>query len=631
MIQYRSSKALRRAAKAGKSEREQLTEAAKVFDEGLDSVLKKREQEFAERMSESNTRARRLRLSKGGGELQQYDEQLNAWLDDVRQRGIEVGEDLKERNWRMRQDQLRERAARHHAEADTPMEMSVSERMKKSILDAEEAKSTRRGLSDATKEADMLRAAQEAGDTGDPRAARVGTDDDFNPMEAPVRDDAARAERAAAEGSTVAEATEEVAEEAAKPWHADYSYKDMQGLAKEYGIPANGKREELGAAIEKAVKEGAEAEKKANASRVEIKRAIDERGEEAVPEGYTADDFADAEEYMDIDGEPIDTEELLNEKLAEYDDVRARMKELEKGSPEHVNLANEQRILEEEIGEIRLQGDKWVPPHMKAPEPPEGVEVTINASSGKPQYSLTPEAAQKQADEVFGERVEERLKNAGLDLETLRTTNLDPRELMERIKAVASRVDLPMNPRGVPKDQLPPDLSRRATNMDARTNQIANIEGAHDLIRTAEIKYKAQNFGEVLDEDQLREVIADTVAGIMRVDRAKRAALIDHLAARTKSQLTNDLAEVLTYGELRNAYAESVDSLLTELTQNEITPDRADLMLLADLFDTMRAAQAGYSEGKSIFGYGLRAPLNQHRDIIDEAVKMGRDACGLKS
>lgn len=641
MTQYRAGRTFKKTIAEGGSEREAVTAAARTFDSELDRTLKVREKAHVERMSESNSRNRTLRNSAGDSELQQYDEQLNAWLEDVKQRGIEVGEDLREQNWRLTQEQIRDRNMRNHLRADTPMEMSPSERARAAILEAEGARS-RRGPSDAARDERALKAAQEAGDTGDPRAAKVGTDDDFNPMEAPVRDDAARAANLetaakAAEGEAAAKAAakaadDEAAAEAAKTWDADFTYRDLQGVAREYGIPATGKREELAKNIQKAVKDKEAAVERANKSRAEIKAAIDERGAEAVPEGYDIEDFADGDEYIDIDGEAIDTQKLLDERLGEYDRLFDERKAFKKGDPEHIELSNQIRQLEEEIGEIRLQGDTWVPPHMKAPKPPEGVQVRIDPQTGKPRYELEPARAQKQAAEIHGGRIDERLKSAGLDLETLKTTKLDPLELMRRIKDLATRTDLPMNPRKLAEgEELPEDLSRRAANMNARTDQLSTVEGAHDLIRVAEINYKAQNFGAVLDEDDLRTTIYEHTLAIMNVDRAKRAALVDHLGARTKAQLEEDLAHVLTYGELSNSYAESVDDLLRQLSQHEMDPPAHDLELLADLFDTMRASQKAYSEGKSVFGYGLRAPLNQHRDMVDEAISLGRDACGLKT
>jgi hypothetical protein len=204
----------------------------------------------------------------------------------------------------------------------------------------------------------------------------------------------------------------------------------------------------------------------------------------------------------------------------------------------------------------------------------------------------------------------------------------DPEDILRSIKEAYDR-DLPMNPRAKGAD-VPPDLSRKAANMEIRRGFLKSPKRALALTRALEISFNKQNFGATLDEDQLREGVMGLFDKFVHLSHSERGELASGLAGMSKADLQRGLVSMQAFGGMSNHYANEMDTLVSRLLQHEGMPDKSELRQLADMFDAFGQFQTAYTEHKSIFGLGLSMPTEKLARFKDAAYNAARDACGMK-
>ncbi len=250
----------------------------------------------------------------------------------------------------------------------------------------------------------------------------------------------------------------------------------------------------------------------------------------------------------------------------------------------------------------------------------EGVDYRVDADTGEVHLSVSPERQMDLMQEMADEDVAKAFGRLG--------DSADPEDVLRAIKEAYDR-DLPMNPRAKGTD-VPPDLSRKAANMEIRRGFLKSPKRALALTRALEISFNKQNFGATLDEDQLREGVMGLFDKFTHLSHSERGELAAGLAGMSKDKLREGLVSMQTYGAMSNHYANEMDSLVGRLLQHEGMPDKSELRQLADMFDAFGQFQTAYTEHKSIFGLGLSMPTEKLARFKDASYNAARDACGMK-
>lgn len=282
------------------------------------------------------------------------------------------------------------------------------------------------------------------------------------------------------------------------------------------------------------------------------------------------------------------------------------------------NLGDHGAAAKRTVEEARASGTPVEANKMHSLE--EGVDYRVDADTGEVHLSVSPQRQMDLMQEMADEDVAEALGRLG--------DSADPEDILRSIKEAYDR-DLPMNPRAKGAD-VPPDLSRKAANMEIRRGFLKSPKRALALTRALEISFNKQNFGATLDEDQLREGVMGLFDKFVHLSHSERGELASGLAGMSKADLERGLVSMQAFGGMSNHYANEMDTLVSRLLQHEGMPDKSELRQLADMFDAFGQFQTAYTEHKSIFGLGLSMPTEKLARFKDAAYNAARDACGMK-
>jgi len=207
-------------------------------------------------------------------------------------------------------------------------------------------------------------------------------------------------------------------------------------------------------------------------------------------------------------------------------------------------------------------------------------------------------------------------------------------EILEAIKTIGARTDLPGNPRARGADgkliDLPDDLSRNAANLDAKGRLLADATKAQTLLRTWEVAFDKQNWGARMSSEQMREATLILMERYGNMGFMKRRAFVKQLAQQSQEELQKSISSMMAFGHISNNFMDRTTKLVDDLLQHEDTPDAQGLNELADLFESLGQTHQAYTDHKSLFGTGLRAQLEDIIRIKDVARNQAMNACGLK-
>lgn len=293
-------------------------------------------------------------------------------------------------------------------------------------------------------------------------------------------------------------------------------------------------------------------------------------------------------------------------------------------------LDAEGNVVELSPGEsARLADDGGVPQAAsRIPDAGEGVKIHVDPVNGQLEFEWGPERKVLEIESIADEVVDDVIKAAN------RTGHFDAQAFAEAFDETARRQDLPLNPREIGPDgkpiELPEDLSRRAANIGARRAVLTDLDGARVLTQTLETKYGQQNFGPVLDSDDLAADILRGADEFLDISEAQRADLAAELAGASEEKLREGLVKMQVQGTLSTLYMNEIPRMIREVLQHEDTIANEKLREIGRMISTFNELQNGYRQSKSIFGFGLREPVSQVTDLNLGASKQALDVCGLK-
>ncbi len=282
----------------------------------------------------------------------------------------------------------------------------------------------------------------------------------------------------------------------------------------------------------------------------------------------------------------------------------------------------------EESARLEADGPAPTEARTRIPNAGEDVKIHVDPVNGQTEFEWSPARKVNEIESIADEVVDDVVKAAN------RTGHFDAHAFAEAFDETARRQDLPLNPREIGPDgkpiELPEDLSRRAANIGARRAVLADLDGARVLTQTLETKYGQQNFGAVMDADELAADILRGADEFMDISEAQRADLASRLANASEEQLREGLVKMQVQGTLSTLYMNEVPRLIREVLQHEDTIANEKLLEIGRMVSTFNELQNGYRQSKSIFGFGLREPVSQVTDLNLGASKMALDVCGLK-
>lgn len=282
----------------------------------------------------------------------------------------------------------------------------------------------------------------------------------------------------------------------------------------------------------------------------------------------------------------------------------------------------------EESARLEADGPAPTEARTRIPNAGEDVKIHVDPVNGQTEFEWSPARKVREIESIADEVVDDVVKAAN------RTGHFDTQAFAEAFDETARRQDLPLNPREIGPDgkpiELPEDLSRRAANIGARRAVLTDLDGARVLTQTLETKYGQQNFGPVLDADELAADILRGADEFLDISEAQRADLASKLANASEEQLREGLVKMQVQGTLSTLYMNEVPRLIREVLQHEDTIANEKLLEIGRMVSTFNELQNGYRQSKSIFGFGLREPVSQVNDLNLGASKMALDVCGLK-
>lgn len=267
---------------------------------------------------------------------------------------------------------------------------------------------------------------------------------------------------------------------------------------------------------------------------------------------------------------------------------------------------------------------------------PEPAKPTLAEGRAAEYDPMTGQAAIRVSGED-GVRTIDEIGNADAD-RLLQDLDLTPEasgeEILEAIKSIGARTDLPGNPRARGADgkliDLPDDLSRNAANLDAKGRLLADATKAQTLLRTWEVAFDKQNWGARMSTEQLREATLILMERYGNMGFLKRRSFVKQLAQQSQEELQKSISSMMAFGHISNNFMERTTKLVDDLLQYEDTPDAQELKELADLFESLGQTHQAYTDHKSLFGTGLRAQLEDIIRVKDVARNQAMNACGMK-
>lgn len=292
---------------------------------------------------------------------------------------------------------------------------------------------------------------------------------------------------------------------------------------------------------------------------------------------------------------------------------------------------NEVDLTDAEVRRLEEDGlDAPAPetPKETRPNLSEGTQMEYNPDTG--QFTLRAPGATRQAvaDDAVSSVETAILDELGL------AGDADGAEILEAVKRMAARSDVPTNPRAKGPDgkliDLPDDVSRNAGNLDARGSLLTDSANAKDLIQAYENIFKSQNWGAKMDKQQLQEATIALLGKYSNMGASKRRAMIHAIGTQSEEKLAQSVSNMLALGHISNDYTQKASKLVDELLQFEDTPDSVKLHELANLFRALGETHQHYTDHKSIFGTGLRAQIEDLVSLDDLRINKAMDACGLK-
>jgi hypothetical protein len=150
------------------------------------------------------------------------------------------------------------------------------------------------------------------------------------------------------------------------------------------------------------------------------------------------------------------------------------------------------------------------------------------------------------------------------------------------------------------------------------------------LTQTLETKYGQQNFGPVLDPDDLAADLLRGADEFLDISEAQRADFAAKLAVASEEELRGGLVKMQVQGTLSTLYMNEVPRMIREVLQHEDTIANEKLLEIGRMVSTFNELQNGYRQSKSIFGFGLRETVSQVTDLNLGASRQALDVCGLK-
>ena len=264
----------------------------------------------------------------------------------------------------------------------------------------------------------------------------------------------------------------------------------------------------------------------------------------------------------------------------------------------------------------------------RTPDAGEDVKIHVDPVTGQTEFEWGPERKVREIESIADEIVDDAVRAAN------RTGHFDTLAFAEAFDETARRQDLPLNPREIGPDgkpiELPEDLSRRAANIGARRTVLKDIDGARVLTQTLETKYGQQNFGPVLDPDDLAADLLRGADEFLDISEAQRADFAAKLAVASEEELRGGLVKMQVQGTLSTLYMNEVPRMIREVLQHEDTIANEKLLEIGRMVSTFNELQNGYRQSKSIFGFGLRETVSQVTDLNLGASRQALDVCGLK-
>lgn len=264
----------------------------------------------------------------------------------------------------------------------------------------------------------------------------------------------------------------------------------------------------------------------------------------------------------------------------------------------------------------------------RVPNAGEGVTPRVDAVNGQMEFEWSPARKVEELDLLADDIVSDVIKA------TERTGRFDGGSILEAYEETARRGDLPFNPREIGEDgkpiEIPEDLSRRAANIGARRQVLSDPDGALVLTRALETKFGQQNFGAVLDADELAEDILRGADEFLDISEMQRADLAARLANASEEELRKGLVKMQVQGTLSTMYMNEIPRLIREALQHEDNIANETVLSIARMVDTFNNLQNGYRQSKSIFGFGLREPITQVDQLNLSGARQALDVCGIK-
>lgn len=274
----------------------------------------------------------------------------------------------------------------------------------------------------------------------------------------------------------------------------------------------------------------------------------------------------------------------------------------------------------------RLRAEGGAEPHI--PNAGEGVTPRVDPVNGQLEFEWSPQRKVEELDLLADDIVSDVIKA------TERTGRFDGGSILEAYEETARRGDLPFNPREIGEDgkpiEIPEDLSRRAANIGARRQVLSDPDGALVLTRALETKFGQQNFGAVLDADELAEDILRGADEFLDISEMQRADLAARLANASEEELRQGLVKMQVQGTLSTMYMNEIPRLIREALQHEDNIANETVLSIARMVDTFNNLQNGYRQSKSIFGFGLREPITQVDQLNLSGARQALDVCGIK-
>lgn len=264
----------------------------------------------------------------------------------------------------------------------------------------------------------------------------------------------------------------------------------------------------------------------------------------------------------------------------------------------------------------------------RVPNAGEGVTPRVDPVNGQTEFEWSPGRKVEELDILADDIVSDVIKA------TERTGRFDGGSILEAYEETARRGDLPYNPREIGEDgkriEIPEDLSRRAANIGARRRVLSDPDGALVLTRALETKFGQQNFGAVLDADELAEDILRGADEFLDISEMQRTDLAARLANASEEDLRKGLVKMQVQGTLSTMYMNEVPRLIREALQHEDDIANETVLSIARMVDTFNNLQNGYRQSKSIFGFGLREPITQVDQLNLSGARQALDVCGIK-